>query len=242
MQLATALAIFLFCQISDMSSTFPSRKFQYWYPSYGPQFERSSTTVCNYTLQHFLHPDLGSSLDESTPGLRVAHHADCVFENTTETIKSKMGSAGVMLSLMPSLLASFGPTLAESSVILLERPFVGFVLAIAAPAMYPSRPFESYHPLEALEQPPMRLPTFSHGGKMSTIISLIQLVLAVAAAANVIITSLELGAKTVVTWKKTNSYLPFTWVILSLFIYTLAAIRLRLPVVRQTTNLCKYSR
>ena len=231
MQLDVALTVFLFCQVSTTSTLFPSRKFQYWFPSYGPHFEESSMTVCNYTLQNFLHPNLYHD-PSSNPGLRIAHHADCILSNTTETIKTNMASAGVMLGLMPSLLASFGPTFAESSVFVLERPVLGFVLALAAPAMYPSRPFESYHPLEALGQPPMRLPISSYGRRTSIVVSLVQLVLAVAAAVNVITTSLELGAKTVVTWKKTNSYLPFTWVILSLFIYLMAVIRLRLLVVR----------
>ncbi|MCJ1232179.1 hypothetical protein MMC14_000128 [Varicellaria rhodocarpa] len=151
-----------------------------------------------------------------------------------------MASAAVMLGLMPSLMASFGPTLAESSVLLLERPFLGFVLAIGSPAMYPSRPLESYNPLDTLRQPPMRLPIASHGRKMSIIISLIQLVVAVIAAGNVLATSLELGAKTVVTWKKANSYLPLTWVVLALFIYMLAVIRLRL-LVGPTRNLLPIS-
>ena len=229
MQLAVPLTISLFCQVSTTSSTLPGRKFQYWFSDYESHFEMSSTTVCNYTLQQYLHPDLHATRSND---LRIAHHVDCILANTTETIKFNMASAAVMLGLMPSLMASFGPTLAESSVLLLERPFLGFVLAIGSPAMYPSRPLESYNPLDTLRQPPMRLPIASHGRKMSIIISLIQLVVAVIAAGNVLATSLELGAKTVVTWKKANSYLPLTWVVLALFIYMLAVIRLRLLVVR----------
>ena len=229
MQLAIPLIISLFCQVSTTSSTLPGRKFQYWFSEYEAHFEESSTIVCNYTLQQYLHPDLHTP--QST-NLLIAHHADCILANTTETIQFNMASAAVMLGLMPSLMASFGPTLAESSVLLLERPFLGFVLAIGSPAMYPSRPLESYNPLDTLTQPPMRLPIASHGRKMSVIISLIQLLVAVVAAGNVIATSLELGAKTVVTWKKANSYLPLTWVVLAQFIYMLAVIRLRLLVVR----------
>lgn len=39
-------------------------------------------------------------------------------------------------------------------------------------------------------------------------ISLLQYLLALAAAVNVVLASLQLGLKTVVTWKKDQSYLP----------------------------------
>ncbi|KAF7512713.1 hypothetical protein GJ744_000280 [Endocarpon pusillum] len=57
---------------------------------------------------------------------------------TTETIKANMASAGVVLGLMPSMLSSLDPTLAVSTTLALECPFLSFLLAIAAPAFYPS--------------------------------------------------------------------------------------------------------
>ena len=41
-----------------------------------------------------------------------------------------MASAGVVLGLMPIILANLGPTLAESSILTLERPFLSLLLAI----------------------------------------------------------------------------------------------------------------
>ncbi|KAF7512712.1 hypothetical protein GJ744_000279 [Endocarpon pusillum] len=65
------------------------------------------------------------------------------------------------------------------------------------------------------------LPYWAH-----ILISLLQYLLALAAASNVVTTSLELGLKTEVTWKKDDSYLPLTWVVLHLAIHLCAMIRL----------------
>lgn len=205
-------------------NSFASRqKFQTWYSTYAQHFEQSSTSAtCNATLQQYLNP----STDSPSPNLRIAWHVDCILQNTTETIKANMASAGVVLGLMPSLLSSLGPTLAESSLLMLERPLLSSLLVLGGPALYPFRPFDHQDPLEALKQPSRTLPRIpsSHGAHL--MISLVQYLLALAAAVNVVTVSLQLGVQTVVTWKKDQSYYPLAWVILPLAIHLIATARL----------------
>ncbi|KAF7507668.1 hypothetical protein GJ744_010221 [Endocarpon pusillum] len=216
---------------SSASYTFPRHKFEAWFGTYAHHFEKSSTTVCNSTLQQYRNHRFG--LPDTN--LAVAHHADCILANTTETIKANMASAGIVLGLMPSLLSSFGPTLAESSTLVLERPFLSLLLAIGAPAFYPFRAFDDQHPFEALKRPFRTLQHISSSRWPHVLIKLLQYLLALAGAVNVVETSLQLGMKTVVTWKKDQSYLPLVWVLLPLAIHLFAAIRV-LSVVKRVRN------
>ncbi|ERF72981.1 hypothetical protein EPUS_05062 [Endocarpon pusillum Z07020] len=191
--------------------------------TYAKSFQESSSNACNSTLQQYRD----HSVDSLLPELSIAYHADCILANTTETIKANMASAGVVLGLMPSLLSSLGPSLVVSTTLALERPFLSFLLAIAAPAFYPFRAFDYQDPLGPLKQATATMPRITPLPRWAHIlISLLQYLLALAAASNVIITSLNLGLKTVVTWKKDQCYLPLMWVALHLAIHLCAMIRL----------------
>ncbi|MCJ1376726.1 hypothetical protein MMC20_007971 [Loxospora ochrophaea] len=146
--------------------------------------------------------------------------------NTTETIKFHMARAGVILGLMPTLLSNFGPTPAESSLLMLERPILAVLLAVGSPAMYLSRPFDNYEPLEPLSRPSIRFPAALMTSRAFPVVNIVRYFLATSAAANVITVSLELGRKTVMVWKKPNSYLPLTWALLPVAGHICATIRL----------------
>ncbi|MCJ1479882.1 hypothetical protein MMC06_000036 [Schaereria dolodes] len=138
-----------------------------------------------------------------------------------------MASAGVVLGLMPVILANLGPTLAETSLLTLEPPFLSLLLAIGGPSIYPARPFDYYDPLEAMKQPPNKFLFFSPNQSSYLVLSTLQYVIALSAAINVITVTLELGMKTVAVWEKSNSYLPLTWVLLPIILHIGTAVRLR---------------
>jgi hypothetical protein len=123
-----------FCTAS-LSSTFPNFKFMSSFSEYSDYFDVSSVENCNATLQAYLQ----GAIDRNDG---IARHADCILANTTEMIKANMASAGVVLGLMPIILANLGSTLAETSILTLERPFLSLLLAIGGPSIYPARPFD----------------------------------------------------------------------------------------------------
>lgn len=221
----------LFSFKSSASREFPRRKFEAWFITYAHHFEKSSTGICNNTLQEYKHPDPDS------PDVRfgIAHHADCILANTSETIKANMASAGVVLGLMPGLLSSFGPTMEESWTLVLERPLLSLFLALGAPAFYPFRRLHHQDPLQALEQPFKDLPRIASIWWTHLLISLMQYLLAAAAAVNVVALSLQLGLKTIVTWKKAQSMLPLVWVTLPLALHICAIVRLGLVLTKKTS-------
>ncbi|MCJ1479392.1 hypothetical protein MMC13_008077 [Lambiella insularis] len=147
-----------------------------------------------------------------------------------------MASAGVVLGLMPIILANQGPTLAESSILSMERPLLSILLAIGGPSIYPARPFAYYDPLEAINQAPAGFTNSPDGHLTYFAVSALQYLISLAAAANVIAVSLELGLKTVVVWKKRNPYLPLIWVLLPVVLHVGAAIRLHLFVANAASR------
>jgi hypothetical protein len=209
---------------SFASDTFPKQKFETWFSTYGHHFEKSSTTTCNHTLQQYKNRSSSSPF----PWLEVAHHADCILANTTETIKFNMASAGIVLGLMPGILSTLGPNLAESPMLVFERPLLSLLLALSGPTFCPFPPFDHQDPRQALKQPLRSLSSIPSSRLALVLISLLQYVLAFAAAVNVVTTSLQLGLKTVLTWKKNQSYLPLIWVITPITIHLCATIRLQL--------------
>ena len=204
---------------ASLSSTFPLLKFASWYPAYEGHLKESSIQYCNATLQVYFH---------ERDSLAVAHHLDCILANTTETIKANMASAGIILGLMPGFLANMGPTLSDASTITLERPLLSILLAIGAPALYPARPFGDWDPLEGIKGPSRRFSQITMRSFPPLAVSLLQYIIALTACFNTIAVSLALGMKTVLLWKKANSWLPLGWVLLSIVLHVGAAIRLRL--------------
>ena len=150
-----------------------------------------------------------------------------------------MASAGVVLGLMPHFLSYLGPTLSESSILMLERPLLSVLLVIGGPAIYPARSIETYDPFEALKPLPWRHPSVRPAWWVQGSVSLLEYLVAVAAAANVVIICLDLGFKIIVTWKKLDSYLPLIWVILPLFVHFCAETRLYTATVRHPILICR---
>lgn len=193
--------------------------------------------MCNETLQDYLNPE---SPIEIAPGifphrnpigdlnLRISLHTDCILKILPETIKSNMNSAGVLLGLMPVLLSNLGPKLDESSVLMLERPVLVLLLLLGGPAISVGRPFQSQGPFGPEQTlPKLSLWSSSWPQKTYTIILLLEYLLALAAIANTTVTSLELGLKTVLTWKKANSFLPLIWMLVPVAVHIFVALLLR---------------
>lgn len=196
--LLVVLTLFL-GQIST-TEALPSGKFEQWYPAYRHHFEQSYAVVCRETLNNYLqyapHP---ATTDVN---LYAAHHADCVLENTTETIKANMASAGVVLGLMPFSLSYLGPTLSESGIVMLQRPILAVLLVFGGPAIYPTRVFKHHDPFEALKVSGERPATATPAIFTESLVRIFEYSFASAAAINVVFACLELGFKTVVSWRK----------------------------------------
>jgi hypothetical protein len=208
---------------SSASEAYQPQKFKTWFSQYAHHFEASSSITCNKTLQQY--KDFDSTVPRADLNLAIAHHADCILSNTTETIKANMASAGVLLGLMPSFFSFVGPSLVESSTLALKRPILSMLLMVAAPACQYFQPFDHHDPLRASRHLFKLPPQMTLSYPTHVLISVLQYLLALAAAINVVLVSLPVGRNTMATWDKAQSFLPLMWLMLSIAIHIGAMIR-----------------
>jgi hypothetical protein len=200
-------------------------KFQRWYQYYAPQLSYVSEKKCNLSLKSY-EGDGTSRLQQGPVGSYCYAHNDCILQNLVESIKAHMAAAAVVLGLVPPILATLGPTLGEISLLAWRRPLLALLLAMGAPAIYPSRMLQSDDPAKLLQSVVPIVSTLPAGrGALATAVVVgMEYALPLAAIVNVILTSYELGTKTVLSWDCGNSMMPLMWSILPALIQAPAAV------------------
>lgn len=160
--------------------------------------------------------------DDDQVVLKCISATECMLEHLSELGKMNMGSSSVVLGLLPVTLASFGATAGEITLLSYRRPFLALLLSIGAPAMYTERVGEFRHPLNQLSNisTTLRAPRISHTATVLAI-TILEYVFVLAAIANVISASIELGTKSILNWNCQNWYYPLIWNMVPLMIYPL---------------------
>ncbi|KAI2627642.1 hypothetical protein GGR54DRAFT_425042 [Hypoxylon sp. NC1633] len=97
-------------------------RFQEWLPEYATTFRNISENVCSETLRAYQYLPPGNDKLNT-----CYHHIDCIVANLTETRKANMASASVLLGLMPSLVASLAPSIAEITLLSLDHPVLSLL-------------------------------------------------------------------------------------------------------------------
>ena len=124
-----------------------------------------------------------------------------------------MAAASVLLGLTPTILANFAPAIAEIALLSSRRPFLSLLLSMGAPATYQLRFLEFENPINLLIRPerPSILRLAHKSSRYAIGISLLQYCFAILAIWNLISASLELGQKTILSWRCSVSFVPLLW-------------------------------
>jgi hypothetical protein len=152
----------------------------------------SSSDVTNAALENCSHtyPISAPNPDAGT----FCPVRDCVVAAVPEWVKSDWNSAGVILGLMPTILALLGSATPELALMSSRRPLLTLILVFASPAVNPTRAFEYHDPIEALKQgrgiAGLEMLNRNRHGR---VVVEVQLILAGAALANVWQLSISLG-------------------------------------------------
>lgn len=151
-----------------------------------------------------------------------------------------MATASVLLGLLPATLALLGSTTNEVSLLSLRRPFLAFFIAVGSPSISPIRPFIHDDPREVLRnsREAKRYPQLSTAA--AAMLSAVQYVFALAAAANVCHSVAEMGYRAVSTVASELQWIPPMWIVGSLLVYLVGFItlmmRLRLHSVEHRSS------
>jgi hypothetical protein len=131
-----------------------------------------------------------------------------------ESNKANMAAASVLLGLTPTILATVGPAIAEVALLSSRRPILSLLLCLGSPAAFPARFLAFEDPIKLLSPERPSILNHSHFPvRFAIVTSFLQYVFAIAAILNLITTSLELGLKTVLSWRCSVSWLPVIWAI-----------------------------
>ena len=206
--------------------------FQSFYPHYAQTLSNLSENVCSETLA--LMEGVNYSPDNAPPQAdRLDYcygHENCMLANLPAAYLANYQAASVIMGLTPTILASLGPSVAETSLLSAHRPLLSFLISLGAPAVYPARVFEFTDPYSVLRHKEhlLRLPLW--GTRSAIICSVLEYFFAVAAATTIISTSVQLGAKTILVWNCTNQAMPLVWTFLSAAIHIGAALSYKIAL------------
>lgn len=160
--------------------------------------------------------------------------ADCLLDHTTETIKSNMAAATVILGLMPCTLSMLGPSVGEMSILSARYPLLAVLLSFASPAI---RISDLYH-ASALPQSSLGIMTSTSMKKWHawtkelpslgrTAIRLAECALAGGMLANTAQISLYVDHRTVSGWRCGLMYLPLSWAMAGGLVHLFGAVAIR---------------
>lgn len=188
-------------------------QFQSWFPKHKRELTDFTHKNCNasYADYMFAYNSPRESLNASYLWTACYHVEDCLLHAIPPGWQANYNSANTILGLMPTLLASIGPSFAEISLLSAHRPLLSFLISMGASAIWPNRMFEYIHPPEILR----RRSKSPWAGKMrfwpAVMMSLAQYVVAIGAIANVMTTSIEVGRKSILAFGCTTTFAPLLW-------------------------------
>jgi len=216
-------------------------KYKHWFYQWGQNelhFETLDTGPCAQAVRNYWDPDYPDPY-------RCERALSCLLDNTNSSAQQMLATSIVILGLMPTMLSTLGPSIAESAMLSYERPLLSWLLAFGSPSVLVSRIWTYDDPFATIERPTGRswrnsatlldaLPFRRPRRRASRIvISALELVLALAAIANTIHVSIDLGVRSVSTWNCESWYFPLSWVLIPGCIHIIGAVAFRMTPMRR---------
>lgn len=209
------------------SSSFPRpsvEQFQTWYPKYRNILSNISTGSCNVSLRNYQSSFTApvGSVEASYLLCTCYLHEACILDTISADVMANFNSAAVILGLMPTILASVSPSVAEISLLSAHRPLLSFLISMGAPAIWPTRVFEYTNPVQALGGHE-RIVIKQLRPWIAILLSVGQYIFALGCVVNIVTTSIQLGRNSILTWGCTTTFTPLLWTTLPSIIHLVAA-------------------
>lgn len=185
-------------------------KFQHWFPYYEYHWSAVAKS-CTSQMTDYRTDNRTSCISP------CACVVDCLLNNTTESIKTNIAAAQILLGLTPQILIFAGPSLGDIAVLSTYRPGLAAFLALGFPAMSLSSLFSTIDVDYILRRPVTRTGRAYHGwlSKQSRLVKSAMSWLLYAVAAGAIVnngyTSIYTDLRTVSGWRCGAVYMPLSW-------------------------------
>ena len=223
-----------------------STRFTQWFPYSAEEFADTSAVTCNKTLQLFENAydsqsnkawiDLG--LYTGRPIYQLCkNHMSCILNHTSEANKASLSTAGVVLGLLPTLLAVLSPSISELALLSAQRPLLASLLSLGAPGVLQTRIFEYEDPSELLDPPEgsrqnvrAQLILGPWTSKSSLVLAAVEYVFTLACCVNTVSLAIQLSNRSVLSWGCTRTWPTIVWAFVPLVIHGIAALGYRLTL------------
>lgn len=214
-------------------------QFESWYPHNAEFLIEASTGICNQTLRDYRNAYSAPRDSANTSHLLAIcyRHEACIVDQLGTNHLLNYQSALVMLGLLPTLMASIGPSIAEISLLYAHRPLLSVLLSFSTPSIWTvSSLFEHNTPDCARVTRMDRLGPRRLGPRVAAAMSAGEYLLAAGAAANTVFTAVEIGQKTILSWGCTTQFTPLLWAVLPSVVYAIAGANYYFLVAERTSR------
>jgi hypothetical protein len=205
-------------------------KLRTWFPTDGEQWEEIARGPCADSIAAF------HAGDRTLTPAPCAAALSCILDHTSESGKSNLANAQVVLGLTPTILSLVGSNVAELGVLGWRRPWLTMLLGFGAPALQMQSFFTVLEAtpvlaprslVEGLPRPGLmaryrewlkKCRSGGPGGRaMASLCAIAPYILALAAIANNVTTSLYLDLRSVVGFRCGAIYMPLAWGLIGIF-------------------------
>ncbi|GAP86987.1 hypothetical protein SAMD00023353_2401440 [Rosellinia necatrix] len=197
MKLFTASLATLVALVSVIQAT-PTHQFDHFFPGWNARVQAILRDNCSEPYAEYLTGNVNQTLGKLS---LVNPVIDCVLEAFPESRKAELATGALVLGLIPTILQSIGSSTAETALVGLRRPLLGFLISAGSPAVSMMKTSEFATAIAELagghgapEGFGIASLRWSRGrGTWALLIGLVQYVAVGAAVANVLHLAWELG-------------------------------------------------
>lgn len=215
------------------AQAYQRHKFDYWLPYY-EYIWRERSEACQTDL-YIYYANIRKNV--TAPCAAVV---DCMLTNVSESVKSNMASADILLGLTPQILGLAGPTVGEMAILSTHSPGFTSLLSLSFPSRSIAGLFVSVDVAGLLSKPVARTTqTYflwfdKRPAHVRRFIHAISYATAAGAVANNIYTSIYLDLRTASGWRCGVDYLPLAWSISGFLITLVEMLAIRMRVMPGT--------
>ena len=242
------IGIILLCMIQAGEAHAP--RFTEFFDNSATLFLEVSEKTCNATriafenaynshAGHTAWIDLGISTDKPIFDLCRAQ-VSCILNHVSEATKASLGTANIVLGLLPTLLAVLAPSISELALLSAQRPLLALVLSVGAPGLLQTKIFAYEDPTELLDPPEVgktsvraQMVLGPWSGKFAAVVGVSQWVLAIACAANTVILAVQISHRSVLSWGCTRTWPVLVWVFVPFVIHGISAMGYRMTLEKR---------
>lgn len=135
-----------------------------------------------------------------------------------------MAQAGLIMGVLPTLLAYFGSNTVETGILAMKRPFLALLISAGTPAVWPTRTFDYLSPIEVLRQKKGRKGFPVTSRSVQVFLSVIQYLIAGGAVFNLYYTVYRFTILTVDVGRLETQICPMIYILLSIPIHIAGAL------------------